>query len=84
MWIYECITELLTAFLGKNMTYERKTTDFKIIDIAHYKTCKKRSLAADYMISIRYYPQTATPPPIYESTDEPAGRPIDNPPNVDG
>jgi hypothetical protein len=66
------------------MTYERKTTDSKMIDIAHYKTCKKKLLAAECVILIRYYHQTAETRALYESTDGPAGRPAVNPPNLNG
>jgi hypothetical protein len=50
--IFVHITELLTLFLCKNMTYERKTTNSKIIDIAHRKTCKQRLLVAECTILI--------------------------------
>jgi hypothetical protein len=70
---YKCITELLTIFLRKNRTYERNTTDSKIIAIAHCKTCKKRSLAAKCMILISYYHQTAITTALYEFTDGAAG-----------
>ena len=76
----ELITELLTTFIGKNTTYKRKNTDSKIIDMANCKTCKKRLLAAEYAILVRYYYQTAKARALYESTDGPA----DNPPNSDG
>jgi len=82
--IYELITELLTAFIGKNTTYKRRNTDSKIIDIANCKTCKKILLAVDYEILIRYYYQTAKTRALYESTDGPVGQPADNPPNSDG
>jgi hypothetical protein len=39
--IFELITVLLPALLGKNLTYNWNNTDFKIIDIAHCQTCKK-------------------------------------------
>jgi len=82
--IFERITELLTGFLGKNITYERKTTHSIIIDIAPCKTCKKSLLVADCVILIRYYHQTAKTTALYESTNGPAGWPADNPPKSDG
>ena len=39
-WIYELITDQLTAILGKNMTYKRQNMDSKIVDIAHCKKAK--------------------------------------------
>jgi len=83
VWIYVLITVLLTTFLGKNMTYKRKKTDSKIINIAYCKTCKKKSLAAECLILIRYYQQTAKIRVLYESTDGPAGQPTDNRSNSD-
>jgi len=76
--IYESITELLTAFIGKNSTYDRKNTDSKIIDFTHFKTFKQRLLAVEYMIFIRYYYQSAKTRALYESTDGPSGWPADN------
>ena len=81
--IYEFIPELLTTFLGNNITYERTTIDSKIIDIAHWKTCKKRLLAAQYMILTRYYHQIPKTRAMYESTDEPTARRADNPSHAD-
>jgi len=51
--IFEHITELLTTLIGKNKIYERKNPDFKIIDIAHCKTCKNTLLAVEYANLIR-------------------------------
>ena len=82
--IYELISELLTAFIGKNTIYYRKNTHSKIIDIAICKTCKKTLLAAEYVILVRYYYQTAKPRSSYESTNGPTGQPADNLPNSDG
>ena len=67
----------------QNPIYKRKNTDCKIIDIAICETCKKRLLAAEFVILVRYYYQTANARGLYESTDRPAGRPADNPPNSD-
>ena len=81
--IYKFITELLTAFLGKNMTYNWKNTDSKIIDIAYSNTCKQRLLAGECLILIRYYHQTAKTRILYESTDGPTAQPTYIPPNSD-
>jgi len=54
VWIHKHITELLTAFIGKNTTYTRKNTDSKIMDVANWNTCKTRSLAVEYVILMRY------------------------------
>jgi len=78
------ITVLLNAFIEKNTTYNSKNTDSKIINVAVCKSCKKRLLAVEYLISITYnYPigKTRT---LYKSTDAPAGSPADNPSNSDG
>jgi len=82
--IYEFMSELLTASIGKNSTYYRKNMDSKIINFTHCKTCKKRLLAVEYVILIRYYHQTANTRALYECTDGPAGWPTDNPPTSDG
>jgi len=81
--IYELITELLTAIIGKNTTYKRKNMDSKIMDMANCNTPKKRLLPADYPILVRYYYQTAKARALYESTNGPAGRHWDNSPNSD-
>jgi len=78
------ITELLTASMAKYATYRRQNTYSKIINVADCKTSKKRLLAAEYLVLIIYnYPTTKTRT-LYKSTDGPAGRPADNPPNSDG
>jgi len=82
--IYELRSELSIAVIGKNSIYQRKHTDSKIIDIAICITCKKRLLAAEYVILVRYYYQTTTASELYESTYGPAGRPADNQANPDG
>jgi len=82
--ILELITELLTAFIGKNAKHKRKDTDSKIINIANWKTCKKRFLHVEYVTLMRYYYQRTKTRAIYESKDEPAAQPTDNPPNSDG
>jgi len=81
--IHELITELSTAFIAKNITYNRKNTGSKIINIADCKTCNKRSLAVEYQLLIIYYYPTAKTGTLYKSTDGPAGQPTDNPPNSD-
>jgi len=83
-WIHDLITTLLTPFIGKNTLYKREDMDSKIIDIANCKTCKKRLLAVEYAILIRYYYETAKAKALYESIDGPAGLPANNPPNSDG
>jgi len=82
--IFEFITELLTAFIGKNITYYRNNTDSNISNFTHCKTCKMRLLAIEYTILTRYYYQTSKRRALYESLDGPAGWPADNPPNWDG
>jgi len=79
----QLITDLLSAFIPKNTTYNRKKTDSKIINVADWKTCKKRLLAVEYLILIIYNDPTAKTRTLYQSTDGPAGRPADNPPNSD-
>jgi hypothetical protein len=78
------ITELLTAPLAKNATDRRQNTYSKIINVADCKTSKKRSLAVKYLILIMFNYPTAKTRTLYKSTDGPAGRPADNPPNPDG
>jgi len=82
--IKELITELLIASIVKNAMYKRKNTYSKIINVADCKTCKKRLLAVEYLILIIYTYPTAKTRTLYKSTDGPAGRPADNPPNSDG
>jgi len=77
----QLITELLTAFIAKNTTYNRKNMHSKIINVADCKTCKKRLFAVEYLILIIYNYPTAKTRTLYISTDGPAGRPADNPPN---
>jgi hypothetical protein len=83
MQFYELITKLLNAFLSNTRSYARKNKDSKIIDIAYCKTYKERSLAAKYAILIQYCHPTAKPRTLCESTDGPAGRHVDYPPNSD-
>jgi len=82
--IFELITELLTAFIGKNTHYNTKTMDSKIIDSGNSETCIKWLLDVKYMILVTYYCQTAKTRAINESTDGPTGQPADNLPNSDG
>jgi len=78
------ITKLLTTSLAKNATGRRQNTYSKIINVADCKTSKKRSLAVKYLILIMFNYPTAKTRTLYKSTDGPAGRPADNPPNPDG
>jgi hypothetical protein len=78
------ITELLTTSLAKNATGRRQNTYSKIINVTDCKTSKKRSLAVKYLILIMFNYPTAKTRTLYISTDGPAGRPTDNPPNPDG
>jgi len=78
------ITKLLTTCLAKNATGRRQNTYFKIINVADCKTSKKRSLAVKYLILIMFNYPTAKTRTLYKSTDGPAGRPAENPPNPDG
>ena len=78
------ITELVTASIAKNATDRRQNTYSKIINIADCKTSKKRSLAVKYLILTMFNYPTAKTSILYKSTDGPAGRPGDNPPNPDG
>jgi len=61
----QLITELLTDFIAKNSTYNRKNTDSTIINVADCKTCKKRLLAVEYLIMIIYIHRTAKTRPLY-------------------
>ena len=81
--IIELITELLTASIAINATYKRKNTYSKIINVADGKPCKERLLAVKYQILIIYNYPTAKTRTLYKSTNGPAGRPADNPPNSD-
>jgi len=82
--INELITELLTAFIAKNTTYNRKHKYSKKINVAECKTCKKRLLALKYLLLIIYNYSNAKTRTLYKYTDGPTGRPGDNPPNSDG
>jgi len=82
--IKELITELLTASIAKNAMYKRRNMYSKIIDVADCNTCKKRLLAVQYLIVIIYTYPNAKTRTLYKSTDGPAGRPADNPPNSQG
>ena len=84
MRIKKLITELLMASIANNATYKRNNRYSKIINVADCKTCKKRLLAVEYLILIIYTYPTAKTRTLYKSTDGPAGRPADNPPNSDG
>ena len=80
----QLITELLTTFIAQNTMYNRKNTDSKKINVADWKTCKKRLLAVEYLILIIYNYPTAKIMTLYKSIDGPAGRPGENTPNWDG
>jgi len=80
-WIYELETSLLSALIPKNSTYYKKNTESKIINIANSKTFKKRLLAVEDAILIRYDYQTEPTRALYESEDGLTGRPADNLPN---
>jgi len=49
------ITELLTAFMGKNTIYQGYNTDCKLIDIASCKPFKNVVLVVENMILKTYY-----------------------------
>jgi len=78
------IAELLTTSLAKNAMGRRQNTYSNIINVADCKTSKKRSLAVKYLILIMFNYATAKTRTLYKSTDAPAVRPADNPPNPDG
>jgi len=78
------ITELLTTSLAKNATGRRQNTYSKIITVTDCTTSKKRLLAVKYLILIMFNYPTAKTRTLYKSTDGPAGRHADNPPNPDG
>jgi len=78
------ITEQLTTSIAKNATDRRQNTYSKMINVADCKTSKKRSLAVKYLILTMFNYPTAKTRTLYKSTDGPAGRPADNPPNPDG
>jgi len=79
----QLITELFPAFVTKNTMYNRKNTDSKIFNVADCKSCKMRLLAVEYLILLIFNYPTAKTRTFYISTDGPAGRPADNPPNSD-
>jgi hypothetical protein len=78
------ITKILTASIAKNASDRRQNTYSKIINIPDCKLSKKRLLAVKYQILIMFNYPTAKTRTLYKSTDGPAGRPTDNPPNKDG
>jgi hypothetical protein len=78
------IPELLTASMAKYVTYGRKNSYSKIINVADCKTSKKRLLASEYLIIIMFNYPTAKTRTLYISTDGPTGQPADNTPNPDG
>jgi len=80
----QLITELLTSVKAKNTMYNRKNMDSKMINGANCKRCNMRLFAVEYLILLIYHYPTAKTRTLYKSTDGPAGRPTDNPPNSDG
>jgi len=83
-WIFEHINELFTILINKNMIYQRKNTDSKIIDCATCQTCKHTLSAVEYAILISHYHQTAKAGLLCESIDGPAGQLADNQPDSGG
>jgi len=81
--IFEHITELLTALIGKYTIYQKKITDSKIIDFATCETRKNKLQALLYAILISHHHHTAASRALYESIYGPAGRTADNPLNSD-
>jgi len=73
-FVFEHIEELFTNLIGKNVIYQRKNTDLKIIDIATCQTCKNKVLAFESMILISHYYQSAKSRALYESIDGPTGQ----------
>jgi len=81
--ILELITKLLSSLSLENTKHISKNTDFKIINIAICKSCKKSLLDVENTILITYYSETAKTRVLYESTDEPTGQPAEMLPNSD-
>ena len=77
--IFEHIKEPLTTLIGKNIIYQRKNTDSKIINITNSQTCKYELLTVEYTMLISHYYHTAKSKALYESRDGPT----DNRPNSD-
>jgi len=77
--INKLITELLTVFIAKNTTYNRKNTVSIIINIADSETCKNRLLTVKYLMLVIFYYPTAKTRTLCKSTDGPT----DNPPKRD-
>jgi hypothetical protein len=77
------ITEILTASIAQNAMDRRQNAYSKMIHVSERKTSKKILLAVEYLILIMYNYPTAKTRTLYKSTDGPAGRPTDNPPNPD-
>jgi hypothetical protein len=55
MRINELITELLTTFIAKNTTYNRKITDSKLIKIASCTALRHGLLVDENAILVGYY-----------------------------
>ena len=77
-------TEPLTASMAKYAMYRSRNMYSKIINVADRKTSKKKLLAVEYLILIIYHYPTVKTRSVYKSTDQPALRPADNPPNSEG
>jgi hypothetical protein len=75
------ITHVLTDSITNNSTDRRQNTYSTIINVTDCKTSKKRLLAVKYLILIMFNYPTAKTRTLCKSTDGPAGRPADNPPN---
>jgi hypothetical protein len=69
----------LSAVIAKNTPYNRKNTDSIVINVADWKTCKKRLLAVKYLIWIIYKYQNAKTKTLYISTDGPPGQLAEKP-----
>jgi len=67
--IFEFITELLTAVVDKNTTYQRYNTDSTVIDFASCKASTNISLVVENTILIRYYSHTANATALIEYMD---------------
>ena len=78
------ITERLTASITKNVMDRVQKAYSKMINVSESKSSKKGLLAVEYLIMIMYNYLTGKIGTLYKSTDGPAGRPADNPHNLDG
>jgi len=83
VWLFEHITQQLTALIYSSRSNQRKTTESKTIDIANCKSFTNTSSAIEDTILIRHDYQSAKTIAIYECIDGPAGWPADYPLNSD-